>query len=546
MRHLLVVLLLLAGCAGPGTFELRPLATSEGEEQVPFLAGVADVPFTPEKGYPLGGYGGGARRDEFPLWFGMGWIGRIALAAHMAWHEEGDVKADLLVPAEGVHDDVSARAVVLRPEGRAPLAICRIDAIGTTAELHGLVAEKLAPLGYAPERVLLVATHTHSGPGSYFRTPFACVVGTDVYRPELEARIADACVAAITSAHASARPAELVLARTRDRGLDGVPLLAKNRRARRFDPGTIHPDDIDDEVGLLLLREREAKTPIALLLNYAVHPTVLGSDNLHFSGDLGHGLEEALEARLGAPALFVNGAEGDIAPRALAAPGGLLRCRELGQAFADMVLPALQGAAAHDRIALRSAWGEQEMGPPWTCVALARERFIAGDDGLPAALTAPLALPVNAILWVAGFTNIRFALTWNFALGLVVDLDGLVPRTRTRMAATRLRAGVEDVALVTFPGEATHEVGLAAKDAARAAGATRVFVLGLGLDHLGYIAGREEYLRGGYEAQSTIFGPGTADLLLAGQARLLEALGYAPTGSPTSARPDEGARPSRK
>ena len=530
MRTLLALaLLLLAGCAAPGPFELRPgAAADEPDEQVPFLAGVADVPFTPDKGYPLGGYGGGARREEFPLWLGMGWPGRLALAAHMAWHEEGPEPADMLVGAEGVHDHVSARALVIRPEGRAPLAVCRIDAIGTTAELHDLVVERLAPLGYGHDRVMLVATHTHSGPGSYFRTPFACLVGTDVYRPELEAKIADACVAAITSAHAAARPAELVLARARDRGLDGVPLLAKNRRARRFDPGTIHPDDIDDEVGLLLLREREGRRPIALLLNYAVHATVLGTDNLHFSGDLGHGLEEALEARLGAPALFVNGAEGDIAPRSLSAPGGLLRCRELGDAFAELVLPALEGAPAHDRLALRSAWGEQEMGPPWTCVALGRERFVRGDAGAGALLTAPLGLPVNVLLWTLGFTNIRFAITWNLALGLVVDLDGLVPRTRTRLAGLRLRAGDEDVALLSFPGEATHEVGLAAKDAARAAGATRTFVLGLGLDHLGYIAGREEYLRGGYEAQSTLFGPDTADRLLAAQVRLLEALGYRP------------------
>ena len=515
-----------SGCAAPGPLALR--GRSGGSEPAPFLAGVGEADFTPDKHYPLGGYGGGARREEFPLWMGIGWPGRLALRAHMSWHEEGPEPADLLVGALGVHDPVGARAVVLRPEGAPPLAIVRIDAIGSTSELHQAICERVAALGYPPERVLLAATHTHAGPGSFMRAPFACLVGTDVFRPEVEARMADACAEAIQEAHAAARPATLTLARARDRAADGRPLLSKNRRARRF-PDELQADDIDDEVGLLLLRGREDGAPLALLVNYAVHCTVLGSDNLCFTGDLAHGLEEALGERLGAPALFLNGAEGDIAPRSLSAAGGLLRCRELGQAFAGLCLPALEDAPREERIAIDSAWGEQEMGDPWTCLAAGRERFIAGDQGVAAVLTAPLALPLNALLWVCGFTDLRAAITWNLAAGLVLDLDGLLHRTHTRLAATRLRAGAEDLALVTIPGEPTHDVGLELKAAAASRGATRTFVLGLALDHLGYVASRREYLRGGYEAWSTLFGPDTAPRLIQAQERLLDALyGRAP------------------
>lgn len=534
---LLLSLLALAGCAAPGPLALR--GTSAPGEQAPFLAGYADVPFTPPKGYPLGGYGGGARREEFPLWLGIGWPGRLALAAHLAWHEEGPEPADLLVGATGAHDEVSARAVVLRPEGQAPLAIVRLDAIGTTAELHDRVVAGVRDLGYAPERVLLCATHTHSGPGSFFRAPFACLVGTDVFRPEIEARMAEAAIAAVRQAHERARPATLSLARARDRGPDGRPLLAKNRRSGRFRE-EISPDDVDDEVHLLLLREKEGGAPLALLLNYAVHPTVLGTDNLGFSGDLGHGLEEGLAARLGAPALFLNGAEGDVGPRSLSQAGGLLRCRELGEAFAALVLPALEGAPAQERIAIGAAWGEQDMGDPWTCLAAGRARFLDGDQGLAAWLTAPLALPGNALLWLLGFTDLRLALTWNLAAGVVLDLDGLLHRTTTRVAGVRLRAGEEDLALLTLPGEPTHDVGQALKAQATERGATRVLVLGLALDHLGYLASEQEYRRGGYEAWSTLFGPGAAARLLAAQATILDALGWA---GPAAGVQRPGTRP---
>ena len=518
---LLVTGAALSGCASPGPVYLDPLVRTE---RAPFSVGSAEVALTPGKGYPLGGYGGGARRAEFPLYVGQGWPGRIALSAHRWYHEEGDDRrSDMLNPAEGTHDELTAKAVVIRPEGGQPLAWVRIDAIGTTAEIQDQVADRVANLGYPSSAVFVSATHTHAGPGAFMRAPFAAVVAMDNFRPEVEAKIVDACAQAIAEAHAGARPATISFASTQDRDAEGHNVIAQNRRARRF-RGEIPYDAVDDEIGLVLFRAQADGAPLALLANYAVHPTVLGSDNLHFSADLAGGIEDALEARLGAPALFVNGAEGDVSPRRIKTAGGLLRCRELGVAFADLALPALDAAPVHSEVALRAVQGRRIMGRAHTLIALGRERFVSGNRGPQGWVFKPLTLPFDLLFWIAGFTNFHVELTWNFGLGLVVELDGLLDRNETRFGGLRIQAGDEDVCLLTMPGEPTHDLGLALRELARERGATRTLVGGLTLDHVGYIASPEEYRRGGYEAWSTLFGEDTGPLLLEGSGEVLRAL----------------------
>ena len=511
----------LVGCASPGPVHLGPVVRSAGAT---FAVGAAEVEFTPGKGYPLGGYGGGARREEFPFYVGQGWPGRLALAAHQWYHEEGDDRlSDMLASASGTHDPLTAKALVIRPEGGQPIAWVRIDAIGTTAEIQDAVADKVASLGYPSSGVFVSATHTHAGAGAFMRAPFAAVVAMDNFRPEVEQKIVDACADAIAQAHARAAPATISFAAAHDRDVEGQNVIASNRRARRF-PGEVAYDAIDDEIGLVLFRSQADGAPLALLANFAVHPTVLGPDNLYFSADLAGGIEDALEARLGAPALFVNGAEGDVRPRSLKHAGGLMRCRELGDAFAELALPALDVAPVHSALAVRAVQGRRVMGRAHTLIAAGRERFLDGNRGPQAWVFTPLTLPVNALLWTLGFTNVHVELTWNLGLGVVVELEGLVGRNETRIGGLRLVADDEDVCLLTLPGEPTHDLGLSLRELARARGATRTLVGGLTLDHVGYIASPAEYRRGGYEAWSTLFGEDTGPLLIEGSRAVLDAL----------------------
>lgn len=548
----LVAAALVAGCRGIGDFAVDDVTPPAGARAAPgasgdpFLAGVATVDFTPPPGYPLGGYGGGERREEWPFYMGLGWPGQLAMACHQGWHEDDpEGRHDLLVGATGTHDPLLAKALVLRPQraqrrpGRdpkekdpdpTPFALVRLDALATTAEVQSRVVAGVADLGYRASSVVLCATHTHSGMGGYMRPPLARLAGTDNFREELEVRLAKAAIQAIRTAHAEAAPATLAVTRTRDRAPDGQTVLAKNRRARHFRE-ELRDDEVDDEVVLLRVdgvAPVATSAPLATVVLYAVHCTMLDTDNHEFSADLGGSIERALEARLGGTALFVNGAQGDVAPRRPRPDPGepFARSEALGAAFADLVAPVVSAArtSASDRLTVRAAQGGVDLGRPFTVLGPGRERLLDSAFGPASWALEPLALPFDLVLWTLGLTNVRVALGWQLALGLVVDLGPYVDRTTTRVGAVRLATGREELVLLTLPGEGTHDVGLRAKAAARARGATSAAVVGLALDHVGYIASEAEYRRGGYEATLTIFGAGEAEAFHEAHERLLDAV----------------------
>lgn len=532
MRQVAVLLLALAaGCRTPGELTLTG-GTAADPAPATLLAGTADVVYTPPPGYPLGGYGGGERREEWPFYLGLGWPGRLSLWAHQVAHEEGPGRADMLKASIGVHDELTARALVLRPARGAPLAFVRIDAIGVTRELHDLVVSGLAELGYARSTVVLSATHTHSGVGAFMRPPLARLAGTDNFRPEVEARIAGACVRAVREAHAAARPAAIGVGRAKDEGPDGKPVLARNR-TQLFPRETLDP-----EVLLLRVDDAAAGTPMALLINYAIHGTVLGPDNLQYSGDAIDGLEDEVAARLGVPVLFLNGAEGDIAPGKPPVPGGKFeRMRALGAVLADLVAPRVPEIRTSPEVRIATATGELELGEAHAVLALGRERLVDDYRDVGTYLLEPLLLPFELPLWVLGLTNVDLRLSWSLGLGLLVDLDAYAGRTDTRVAGVRLTTDRDDIVFLTVPGEATHDVGGWIKRQARERGATTTFVAGLSQDHIGYLASEALFRAGCYEARLTLFGPETAAHVVRAHGRLLDALGFAPAKTASAADP---------
>jgi hypothetical protein len=471
-----------------------------------FLAGVGDAPFDVKDGDPIAGFGKGARRAAWPHAAGIGPVGRLSMDLMSHRGDDGAARVPMLAAGHVGPERLGARALVLRPsDGRSPpLAVCRLDLVVSDARVHAAVVARVRDLGYVSDGVLLPATHTHSGPGGYCETRLACLVGTDHHDPRAFDRVVAAAATAIRRAHEAAAPAKIGFARAHDRDAAGRPLLARNRRG-----GEANADRIDDEVLGVRVDAADGSRRIALLLNYAVHPTWHGPRHLEFSGDLASALEATSAIGDGAAVLFVNGAVGDAGPRAPA--GGLA-------AFAGAVGPALRDPRSSPLLHVVAATVRRDLGSPWSYECAEREgrrRFAdvaASPFGRSAGSVASnvLALPINAALWGTTLDDLRVGFTFDGDWGAVVGLDEYLDHTSFPFGAVRLTTPEATAAILWTPGEATHAVGLAMKAEAKARGLDPVLVFGLTNDAMAYCATPEEYYEGGYEAQSTLFGPETS------------------------------------
>ncbi len=195
-------------------------------------------------------------------------------------------------PSRAVHDPLFARALVLE-HGDQRCAIVSCDLLGmhpyVTLEVRHLASKRA---GIAPDGLLLCATHNHAGPaglrGGMFSRLDEALAGT----------LAQRVCAAIEEAAGSLQPATLKL------GHATVDTVSMNRR---------HPDGPIDPLLRVLLVDGEAG-PIATLVNFACHATVLSGENLMLSAEFPGVACRLLQQQTGAPALYLQGACGNINP----------------------------------------------------------------------------------------------------------------------------------------------------------------------------------------------------------------------------------------
>ncbi len=65
--------------------------------------------------------------------------------------------------AEGTSDDLYANALILK-QGSETVVFIEMDVVGLTIAVANALFEKLEPLGFRRDRIILASTHTHAGP----------------------------------------------------------------------------------------------------------------------------------------------------------------------------------------------------------------------------------------------------------------------------------------------------------------------------------------------------------------------------------------------
>jgi hypothetical protein len=420
------------------------------------LLGHATVDVTPAPGYPLGGYL--ARGEQV---------------------------------ATGTHDPLEAGLLWLGTAEDPGVVWLALDVVGVDEPLSARLSTAVgAALGIPADRVLVCASHTHSGPAVWTSSmPPGLFAGPD---PDAVARLVEAVVSGATGLAAGRRPVTASWASRPARGVG----------ANRTTPDGPH----DDSAGVLTLRDADSDEIVAVLCDFASHPTVLSAGNLRYSADWPGAARRVLAGGLGAvgrpPAVaFLQGAAGDASSRFVRRGQDFAEVARIGGLYAASVLSAALG---REQLPLA--------GPP----AVHHDTAELPVRGLPPADELRVLIAEAGLVAKEAGGQDRRATTRYEGLLLLDQLRSADLPDTLRMPLTAVTYG--DVAWIHLPVELFASYAATLR-AASPFPVTRV--IGYTGGYFGYVADAEAHRAGTYEAYMSLIEPDAADRLVAAAAALL-------------------------
>ncbi len=335
-------------------------------------------------------------------------------------------------PVKENKGDLFVRAMVVE-KGDTRVAFVGIDNLGWPA-LLGDQSRKLIQ-GIPPENVMIGATHTHSGPDAYgFPNEKGEILADFEYLEWCVQQVADA----VNEAVDKLEPANLKIAVGEAKGQ-----IAYNYYAPQlYDPrcGVIQ--------GIATTAKNKGKV-IATLVNYAIHPEVIGNSREILSPDMCGPLYDRIEEKAGGVAIFMNGAQGGMVTADNRRPEGKEandweECIRIGELLADQALSIIESAPMQ--------------GDPSLFCTSKRVQF-----------------PVDSEL-----------------MRMIIDNSGLKPLvTDDYLLSTQVNlVNIGSAQILTIPGEALPNIGYYLK---RNMKTNHPFLFGLTNDAFGYILTKEDF-----------------------------------------------------
>jgi hypothetical protein len=418
--------------------------------------------------------------------------------------------------ADGVHDDLYAKALVLEKDG-VKTALVALDLISTTRSMVDEARKRIDSLTGVPGgNVMISATHSHTGPVLRGRGVRERDFGGEHdlarrYAEDLPGKIAEA----VRLAESRLTPAVVAIARGREES------IAFNRRYHMADgsvgwnPGKLNPrilkpaGVIDPDVPIVYVASADkARRPIATYVNYAVHLDNIGGPKI--SADL-PGTLSRLMAEVKGPdmvTLWTAGCCGDINHVNVnwAEPQkGFENAARMGIILAAEVLrnwPNLQ-PVSDGAIRVKSEMVPLPL-PEITPDDVTQAREIVARKLDPKATQPTFLETVHAYK--------------------VLDVEAR--QGKPQEVEVQVVALGREMAWVSLPGEIFVELGLAIKQDSPF---PHTIIAELANGSIGYIPSRRAYPQGNYEVVSARCAEGSGERLVATALRLLREL-YAQTG----------------
>jgi len=221
-------------------------------------------------------------------------------------------------PSTGVHDEIFVKALAVS-DGVDTAVIVGADMLiipENVADMVRIRVSQQTPL--TANEILFNASHNHSGPGA-FAPGLASKAFNGPYDSSIPEFLAGAFTEAIVEAYLSLEPAKVAYG-----GLD-APEYIRNR--------TRSGGQVDSELSYMLVEQKDSDR--CIVVSYSAHPTILGSDNMRFSGEYPGFLMRRITEKTGAAAIYLGGSVGSMSSRPPEGTDSFERCRTMGEALAD-------------------------------------------------------------------------------------------------------------------------------------------------------------------------------------------------------------------
>jgi hypothetical protein len=340
-------------------------------------------------------------------------------------------------PTREKRGELTARAVVFR-KADTSVAVVSLDLLGFPSVLGDRVRARVPRIPAA--NILIGSTHTHSAPDCYaFPDGKGGHTGDLKYMDMVCVKAAEA----INEAIDRLEPAWVKITTGEAQGK-----IAYNYYA---------PDLYDRRMSVIQAMSPRGKT-IATLINYAIHPEVLGNEIGILSPDLVGPLYEAIEAKNGGIGLFMNGAQ-----------GGMITAdnRDLGQP-----------SDPH-----RGYWKDARS---WDeCLRIGR---LMSDEALRIIKDAPEQKDPGLF---CDTLSIQFPVESDRMWAVVVGSPLKYPHNDDRTITARINlVNLGNAQILTIPGEALPNIGFFLKRKMRG---THNLLFGLTNDAFGYILTKVDF-----------------------------------------------------